>query len=811
MYPTVPGLTHEEVRRLQLQYGPNILPEKPPPSSLSQFLAQLKSPLVYVLLLAVVLTLLINHITDAVIILIAVIINTLLGYIQEHKATRALLALKKYVTHKTTVIREGKRSHILTEHIVPGDIVLFDQGVQIPADGTLLYANRLYINESVLTGESMPVEKNAHEQVFMGTTIASGQGMIRIDAIGAKTKMGDIAQKIQKPEEDTPLQKQLKIFSSQLVKIIAALTLLVILIGLLYQLSITELFVTAIALAVSSIPEGLLVSLTVVLAIGMQKITKHRGLVRKLSAAETLGGVTVICVDKTGTLTKGVMKVVEHIGNREAIATQTILANDLDDPMVIAAFSWAKPFAPNVLTTHKRYDNIPFSPKDRFSMTLCHWSDTTNMMFVNGAPEILLSFTTLSTDEKKAILTTINTLTKQGKRLIGFVRKEVEHSVTRLEISDAKNDMEWVGILAFSDPVRAGVKEAISLANTAGISTVVITGDYPNTSKFVLSQLGIPITNAQILSGNQLTELSERELEQQVSSIRLFARTTPDQKLRIVDALKKNGEIVAMMGDGVNDAPALHASDIGIVVGEATDVAKESADLILLDSNFSTIISAIEEGRAMFENIRKIILYLLSDAFAEIIVIFGGILLRLPLPITAVQILWINLVSDGFPGLALTIDPKRKNIMKERPRQTNERLITRWMIALISIVSVVAGTIALVAFIVIYQKTQDLTLARSFAFLTLGLNSLVYVFSVRSLMTPFWKGNIFANKWLIVAVLAGFGLQFLPFSTPSIRQFFQLSYLNSSYWITAIILSVIMFITVELFKELYRIKRRIMH
>ncbi len=810
MFPNEHGLSQRQVKELQIKYGPNRLPENPPPSNISLIFKQLQTPLVYVLLLAAVLTIIIGHFTDALIICIAVFINTVLGYIQEQKATRALLALKKYITHTTAVIRDGKRTTIHTDKLVPGDIVILEQGMQVPADGVLLFANRLYINESLLTGESLPVVKAINDPVLMGTAISSGQGMFRVTTTGEHTKMGDIAHKVQSPESDTPLQRQLKKFSNQLVKIIILLISIVVVIGIIYKFSITELFVTAIALAVSSIPEGLLVSLTVVLALGMQRIMKQRGLVKKLSAAETLGGVTVICVDKTGTLTKGEMQVAQCIGDKQTVATQAVLANDLDDPMVIAAYAWAKPISPLTQKDHVRLDTIPFSPKERCSMSLTAWDKTSNMLFVNGAPELLLSWSTLPEEEKKDVMETINMLTKQGKRLIGYVQKEVPKKQKTLTVSQAKEQMTWVGMLAFSDPIRAGVKDAIDLAHTAGIKTIVITGDYPNTSRFVLSELGNDVLDEEIMNGDTLVAISDKELEQKVSTIRLFARTTPDQKLRIVDALKHRHEIVAMMGDGVNDAPALHTADIGIVVGDASDVAKESADLILLDSNFSTIIAAIEEGRGMFENIRKIILYLLSDAFAEIVIILGGILLRLPLPITAVQILWVNLVSDGFTNLALTIDPKRKHIMKEHPRRVNEHLVTPWMMTLIAIVSGIAGITGLLSFVIVYNTTNDLLIARSFAFLTLGLDSLMYVFSIRSLMTPFWKNNIFENKWLVLAVLSGGVMQWIPFSTPTLRTFFGLAHLSIYYWLAALGISLFMFFVIEILKAIHHLleKRR---
>jgi Ca2+-transporting ATPase len=812
MFSTASGLSGEEVLQRHEQYGRNVLPEKPPPSQLSLFAAQLKSPLVYILLIAAAVTIAIGHTTDAYIILIAVFLNTILGFVQEGRASNALTALKRYVIHTSLVVREGKRTAVHTADIVPGDIVILEQGVKIPADGTLLFANRLYVDESLLTGESVPVVKKKDGRVFMGTIITSGQGKMRVDSIGAATKMGTIASEIQEKEEDTPLQRQLKIFSKQLVVVVTALTVIVLTLGIIYRFSLTEIFVTSVALAVSSIPEGLLVSLTVVLAIGMQKILKQRGLVRKLSAAETLGGVTVICVDKTGTLTQGKMEVVDRFGNEKELAKQVLLANDLDDPMVIAAFAWGRTMSKDSTTEHQRLDSIPFSPKERFFVSLHGWTNTTNMIFVNGAPELLLSWSVVSENEKKEIQDAIETLTKQGKRIIGFARKEVPYTKKTVDHNDAKEGLKWIGIMAFSDPVRLGVKEALAEAKTAGIQTIVITGDYPETSEFVLSELGIPVTKKEIVSGEELAAMTADALAEKAKTIRLFARTTPDQKLLIVEALKRNGEIVAMMGDGVNDAPALHKADIGIVVGEATDVAKESADLVLLDSNFSTIVKAIEEGRSMFENIRKIILYLLSDAFAEIVVVLGSMMLGLPLPVTAVQILWINLISDGFPNLALTIDPKRHDLMKERPRNPKEQVVNRWMMVLIGTVSATAGVLALSSFIFLYKTSGDLAMARSLTFIVLGLNSLTYVFSVRTLMTPFWKNQVFENKWLIVAVGAAFCLQIIPFLTPTLRKFFGVKPLPYSYWMSAVVLSITVFFVVEVFKFVYRYsitKRRV--
>ncbi len=804
MLPEQIGLTTAEVEKRLSKFGPNILPEKPPPSDISIFLSQLKNPLIYVLIFAGLATFFLKHFSDAVIIAMAVIINTILGFFQERRAGKALSALKSLVSPQAEVVRDGKRKKVGANEVVPGDIIVLSQGMKVPADGKLVFVNRMFINEAILTGESQPASKANNEKVYMGTVVSSGQGAMEAQVTGALTQIGKIAEGVQETSEDTPLKKQIGRFSKQLLVLVVFLTLFVFVIGLASGESLIEIFKTAVALAVSAIPEGLIVSLTVVLAIGMQRILRRNGLVRNLTSAETLGGVTTICIDKTGTLTQGKMTVTDVVGDTVELAKQAILANDLDDPLVIAAFEWARGYIKDYIQEHPRLDSIPFSSKERFFASLNKWKKGENIIFVSGAPDSLLSWSDIKESEKEKIMQKIEDLTKEGKRVIGFSRKVVPSSNKRLSKEDVKGSLNWIGLLSFSDPVRPGVRDALSKANEAGIKIIVITGDYANTAEAVLTEIGMSISETEELLGEDLEKLSVEELAEAVRHIKLFARTTPEQKLKIVEALKKNGEIVAMMGDGVNDAPAINKADIGIVVGDASDVARESADLVLLDSNFATIVGAVEEGRGIFENIRKIILYLLSDAFGEIVTVTFAIIVSLPLPVTAVQILWINLVSDGFPSLALTVDPKRKGIMVDPPRPPKERVVTNWMKILIGIVSLVSGLLALAFFTYVLRSSGDVKLARSVAFLTLGINSLVYVFSVKSLTTPFWKGNIFDNKWLIAAVLAGFGLQAFPFIFPFSRQFFDVSSLPINYWLVALGLSALMFIMVEVSKIIFR-------
>jgi len=824
------GLTTKEAKKRLEKFGPNALPENPPPSDFTIFIAQLKSPLVYILLVAGLVTFFLREYSDTIIIFFAVFVNTILGFLQERKASNALEALKKLIHPRANVVRNGKAQEIDVNEVVLGDIVVLHQGDKISADGEVVEANRFFASEAILTGESVPVAKKIKDSVFMGTVVTSGIAKMEVKLTGGKTEIGKIAISVQELDDDTPLRRQLKHFSQQLSLLVVGLIIFVFVVGLATGKEIVEIFTISVALAVSAIPEGLLVGLTVVLAIGMQRILAKKGLVRKLISAETLGGVTVICVDKTGTLTSGQMQVVGVEGIEDALAKQAILANDLDDPIVIAAYDWAKEKIGNrkseigeLERKHARLDSIPFSSKDRFFASLNKGGnppDGGNTIFVNGAPEFLVEWTDLGSEEKKEIKDKIEQLSKEGKRLLGMAEKKVSFSKKKLTIADVKSDLAWKGILAFSDPIRKGVREAFEKTKQAGIATIVITGDYSQTAISVMRQLDFDFDREKVVLGQELKKMSTIELAKKLEKkdgVALFARTTPEQKLHIVEALKRNNEVVAMMGDGVNDAPALNKADIGIVVGEASDVAKETADLVLLDSSFSTIVAAVEQGRNMFDNIRKIILYLMSDAFEEIFAVVGTIFLSvtlmpgLALPVTAAQILWINIVSDGFPHLALTVDPKRPGLMNMPPRNPKEELVAPWMRWLILIVSLYGGIVALGLFVYFYITTDNLSLARSVAFATLGVNSLIYVFSVRTLRQPFWIENPLDNRWLNLAVFAGLFFQVIPFAFSPLRKFLGLEVLSPLQWIVVFSAAGLMFILIEISKYVFRHKLVVKH
>lgn len=807
------GLTSAAARANLEKFGPNVLPEKPPPSAIAIFISQLKNPLVYVLLGAGLVTIAIRHFSDAAIIFLAVLINTVLGFVQESRAGKSIYALKKMLQSQASVIRDGIQIKIATSEIVPEDLVIISQGDKIPADGELIHANRLFVAEAILTGEASPIAKHAKHTVFMGTTVTGGRGVFKVTVTGNLTKMGEIATSVQEPEEVTPLKLQLSTLGKNLAILVLILTIGIFLFGAALGKDPYEIFLISVALAVSAIPEGLLVSLTVVLAIGMQRIARRKGLVRNLVSAETLGGVTTICVDKTGTLTKGQMQVTQISGDANNLSKQAVLANDLDDPIVVAAWEWAQKYtgSQDLLKVFPRLDSIPFSSKDRFFASL-HSAKTNNILYVNGAWEYLLAWSTLSKNEKEKTKQEIVNLSSQGMRIMGMAQKLISKKVTKVNTKTVRQNLVWNGYLAFSDPPRESVTKSLELAQKAGIRILVITGDYSDTAISVMRAVGLRASTETTIVGEELTKLDTGQLQEKLKSnnINLFARTLPEQKLKIVQALKQNGEVVAMMGDGVNDAPALKQADIGIVVASASDVAKESSDLVLLDSNFKIIIAAIEEGRGIFENIRKIAYYLMSNAFAEIFAIVGALILNLPLPVAASQILWINLVSDGTPNLALTVEKKRKSIINEPPRDPSEKLFNRFILLLTLAVSAISGLGALIIFTHLLNNNFSVEYARSAAFASLGMTSLVFVFSARVLQRPIWKQNILDNPWLLLAFVGGIVAQLLPFASSRLRTFFGMEIIQLSTWLLVSLVPLTVLIIVELVKIIFKRNKKML-
>ena len=723
------GLTSLEAERRLRANGVNEIKRKKRVGDWQLMLAQLQSPLIYVLLGAMIITGgLLKDKEDTMMIGIAVVFNTILGFFQERKANRALAALALVLTPKAKVKRDGQWREIEANQIVVGDLVRLEIGNKVPADGRVVKADALSCNEAVLTGESAAAAKQVKDRVFMGTVVVGGIGEMIVEQVGSQTEFGKIAESLQETKEAaTPLQRQLNKLARVLTWIVVLVSLGVAGIGLSTGMGLKEIFPVAVALAVAAIPEGLAVALTVILAIGMQRILKQKVLVRKLMAAETLGGVSVICCDKTGTLTEGKMRVVKVLTKdcpllRKAAAW----CNDMRDPLEVAMNDWSE-----YRERANRLDSIPFDHKYNYIATL-HPS----LLLVSGAPEVILEKCKMPSEKRKTILKQFEKEAEKGQRLVGFAYRELktENAKRKIDRKDIEN-LTWLGILVYEDPVREGVKEALKQARKAGIKIKLITGDYQFTAEAVAMKLGIEKQD-------------------------VYSRIKPEQKLKIVEDLQAQGEVVAMTGDGVNDAPALQRADIGIVVSEASDVAKETADMVLLDNNFGTILKAVAEGRLIRDNLKKVLLYLMADSFAEVVIVVLSLLFRVPLAVTAGMILWINLVSDGFPNLALTAEPAEADLLLRKADRRKNWLIDGEMSLLIGLISLVSAGTAFAAFLYYWHHPgYGLEHARSVAFSLLGLNSLVYVWSARSLHLPMWQVKWDQNRWLIAAVIAGLVLQ----------------------------------------------------
>lgn len=785
------GLTTSQAEKLLLQYGLNKLPGGKSQTRLSHFLAQFTSPLIYILVFAGIITFALKDYKDSLVIFAAVFVNTLLGYYQEVKAERALEALKNMLMPQTKVIRDGEKQTISVSDLVPGDVVILGQGDKIPADGVLLEAVSFSANEAILTGESATVQKKYKSEVFMGTHVVSGRGVLHVQKTGLHSKMGSIAGQLSDLDDtETPLQKRLDHLAKSLAVIVLSLSGLILIIGLLKGTPFAEIFSTSVALAVAAIPEGMAVSLTVILAIGMQRILKQKALVRRLVAAETLGSVTVIATDKTGTLTEGRMQVTHVDLTDEKMALDVaVYANNLEDPLEFALWEWAQENnidPQSLVDTSTRQKEKPFDSETRYMSV-----KVSDITYVKGAPEVVMNMCKISKAQVEKSTDLIEKWSSEGLRMVGLaVQKPKSKNLT------------WIGLVAMEDPIRKNIHSVMGTCTQAGIRTLMITGDYVGTAKAVWQKVHKSKAEVSVLDGQNIESMSDSELAEAVKEVDIFARVSPSQKLRIVSALKENGEVVALVGDGVNDAPALKKADIGIVVGNASDVAKETADMILLDSNFKTIVAAIEEGRGIYSNMRKVILYLLSDAFAEIILVVGAMILGLPIPLTAAQILWINVITDGLPAIALTVEPKDNDLLKRDPIDQNIPLVDFEMKSLIGIVSGITGIMSLIIF-TYYYEVSGLAVARTVTFAALAFGTLVYIYSIRSMKEPLFNMGSKVNVYLFVSVLFGLFLQLGAIYQPHLRSFLGNKILDMSQWTIVLLFTVMVITIIEIAKFLF--------
>ena len=815
------GLTGEEVMERRVQYGENLLPTEKGVSAWTILFNQLKSPLVYIILAAAGISFVLGEFGDFAIIMAVVIIDVILGFIQEYQAQRTYVALKGLLKPTTTVIRAGQRVEVEVRELVPGDLVVLNAGEKAPGDGELLEATKLTLDEAILTGESEPVNKQAishvegnyleevptHQtQVFMGTTVVTGRGILQITKTGTKTELGQIAASLSEHvEEETPLQVRLKAFSKALTYIVVSATLVILLVGLLMGTEFFEMLRTSIILAIAAVPEGLLIAVTVILVLGMRKILKRNGLVKRLLAVETLGSVTVICTDKTGTLTEGRMRVNRFDLQDEERAWQTmVLCNNLEGPVDIALWEFAEKL--NLGSPQDLFDNTQRLGEELFtSETKYMIANVTgnvfqgkHYFFLKGAPEIVLGMCDVTAEERERLLKEVDEWAGEGLRLLGLACR-IDGQMENY------SGYTWLGLLGMEDPVREGVLEAIQVAQHAGIQVKMITGDYRRTAERIASNIGLMQAGDQTLEGGQIATLTDSQLEKQVRETAIFSRIRPQDKFRIIRTLQANGQVTAMIGDGVNDAPALKRANIGVVVGSATDVAKETADLILLDNNFRTIVSAIEEGRVIFSNIRKVVAYVLSNSFAEVLTIFTAMMLRWPAPLTVAQILWIHLICDGPLDIVLSFEPKEAGIMDEKPRSLKAPILTRLGASLIAVISIASSIFALTLFGHFYQIHNNPIEGRSIVFASFAINSIVYIFAYRSMRQPIYRMNkLTANKPLIWAVVAGFLTISIAFLIPGLRKLLGITPLSLEEWLWVFGAALTLLIFVEIAKAVSR-------
>jgi len=783
-YKAVKGLTATEVLARRQQYGENVLPAEKGLSTWSILLAQLKSPLVYVILAAAGISLLVGEPGDFAIIMVVVVIDVILGFVQEFKAQQTYMALKGLLRPTTTVLRDGRRQEVEVRELVPGDIVLLSAGEHVPADGEIIECTKLAVDEAILTGESEPIPKSAEagsNQVFMGTTIITGRGTMLVTRTGPRTELGQIAASLREHiEEDTPLQVRLKAFSKTLTRIVIAFTAAILLVGLVMGRGFLEMLRTSIILAIAAVPEGLLIAVTVILVLGMRKILKRHGLVKRLLAVETLGSVTAICTDKTGTLTEGRMRVTRaDLADRERALQIMVLCNNLEGPVDAALWEYAKTQLPGdpqeMVNGSERLDEEMFTSETKF-MIVGQRLQGQDYDFLKGAPEIVLGMCVMTAAERDRILAQVDEWAGEGLRLLGLAYRA--HG----DLAD-HNGYTWAGLIGMEDPIREGVREAVALAQRAGIQVKMITGDYRRTAERVAANIGILRAGEETLEGEELARLSDDELRKRVRATAVFARIRPQDKLRIVRALQANGDITAMIGDGVNDAPALKQANIGVVVGSATDVAKETADLILLDSNFRTIVAAVEEGRVIFENIRKVVAYVLSNSFAEVLTVFAAMILGWPAPLTVAQILWIHLICDGPSDIVLGFEPKENGIMDEKPKSLKEPILPLLGLILVGVISIGSAVIALLVFGHYFSIHGNAVGGRSLVFASFAVNSLIYIFAYRSMRQPLTRmTSLRHNMPLVRAVLAGLLLVAIPFAVPSLRQVLGIVPLSLGQW-----------------------------
>ena len=843
------GLTEEEVKIRQAKYGKNKLKDKKKESIIIKFIKQFNDFMIITLIIASIISAVIskmqgeNDYVDSIIIIGIVIFNALMGVIQEAKAEKSIEALKQMTPQITKVIRNGKTTEINAEDLVKGDIVILETGNFIPADCRIIESHNLKIEESSLTGEAEPSLKEANiickkdiplgdmkNMAFMASTVVNGTGKAIVTETGMETKVGQIANMIIEDEApETPLQKKLGEVGKILGIACLAICIIIFIIGLIKKIEPIEMFMTAVGLAVAAIPEGLPAIVTIMLSIGVTKMAKRNSIIRKLPAVETLGSSNVICSDKTGTLTQNKMKVVEvKSKNPKFIITMATLCTDCEitvennqekvigEPTEKAIVEEGLHIGCNKKETEKifpRINEIPFD-SNRKMMTTIHRIGNKYRIICKGAPDVLLDKCTkevleivdsqdikVKTLDKLKIKNENEQMAHKALRVIAVAFKDVTELPSKIDNSTIENNLTFVGLIGMIDPPREGVKEAVKTCKTAGIKTVMITGDHLETAKAIAKDLGILNNGEKAITGQELDKMTQEQLEKNIKEYSVFARVTPEHKVRIVKAWQRNGAVVAMTGDGVNDSPALKNANIGIAMGKnGTDVAKNAADIILTDDNFVTIVEAVKQGRNIYDNIKKAVHFLLSTNIGEIVTIFVGLILGLKSPLLAIQLLWINLVTDSLPAIALGLEKPEKDIMQRKPIDSKKGIFANGLWNKIILEGTMIGVLTLVAFS-IGNKYYTLEVARTMAFLSIGFLELIHSINVKNEKSIFETG-LFENKYLVGSFVLGIFVQTIVVVVPAFAKVFEVVPLSLTQWIITIAISILPIPVIELQKKI---------
>ncbi|MBN1916022.1 HAD-IC family P-type ATPase [Candidatus Dojkabacteria bacterium] len=794
------GLSSKETEARLKKFGKNEISSIDKSNPIKILYKQLASPLIYILLAASGISLFIGEKTDAMFILVVVVVNTSLGFFQEYKAENTLSALKKRISKIAKVIRDGHTTQVLASEIVPGDFIILDPGLNIPADGYLIESNELLINESVLTGESFPVEKNQKDRIFSGTSVIQGMAIAKIEVTGNSTEFGKIASSISSGSDPvTPTKKRLISIGNILSVSTVTISVVVFLLGISRGIPVREILLISVALGVSTIPEGLIIAYTVTLALGMNRLLQKLSVVKSLHATETLGNIDILCIDKTGTITEGKMLVsaTDFTDKIQALKALSLCNNDNNfiDKSIKDYIISQRGTTYYEKAQDQRNQIFPFSSTYKYT-----GATDGKYLYAVGAPEIILEFT--SDPQKKKLQEEIIEQANLGNRVIAVSYKK--YSKRHIERSDFI-DMKFLGLIFINDPVRKTVVDSLQKVLSAGISVKVITGDLMETSLSILEKINFAVKEDEIISGFELSKAQNTPLFHKiVHKVRLFYRTTPEQKLSIVKSLQRQGKKVAMMGDGVNDSPALKRAEIGIAVNNATDVSKESADLILLDSNFETIVNAIEEGRNIFKNLRKIFVFLFSDSLSETLLIMSSLILGLPLPITALQLLWINIIEDGLPSLALSFDRTEEDLMKKKHDIRGKSVFDKNVLASIVIISLITDVLYLLLFKYLIDSGYNLNRAQTIIFAGIALSSLLFLFSAKTLDSNIWKEKIFGNKVLNISVLVGIFLLILTIYWPPLQIVLNTVPLDMNEVLVIIGVAIVDTILIEITKLLVR-------